>query len=192
MTGAQIAAQCLGSFRRLNGDTFGEPVQRLVARNGDSQMGVYVAGRSEWISICCSGQPGEEEAFGAVMEQGRADRIRLFCGEIPCSSEPAARPPAQGAATITARLPSGQILTGPMTATCFLVWAPGGSVRGARLTAARSDGSVVDTAAAPGRRRLSAGDAPDARTSSADRSRRIEGWIITHCPRARPVRTPYL
>jgi hypothetical protein len=151
MTEAQVAAQCRETLQQLNGDTFGEPVQRLVARNGDSRIRVYVAGRSKWISVCRSGRWGEEETFGTVMEPGRADRIRLFGGEdsVLKANLLLGHLP-KGAATIKARLPSGQIVTGAHDGDIFLVWAPGASVRGARLTAARSDGSVVDTAAAPG------------------------------------------
>ncbi|RZU51310.1 hypothetical protein EV385_3124 [Krasilnikovia cinnamomea] len=151
MTEAQAAAQCLESLRQLNGDTFGKPVKRLVARNGDSQIRVYVAGRSERISTCRSGKQGEEETFATVMEQGRADRIRLFGGEdsVLKANLLLGHLP-KGAATIEARLPSGQIVTGAHDGDIFLVWAPGDSVRGALLTAARSDGSVVDTAVAPG------------------------------------------
>lgn len=150
MTEAQAAAQCLESVRQLNGDNFGEPVQRLVARNGDSQIRVYVAGRSERISSCLSGKRGEEATFATVMEPGRADRIRLFGGDgsvfkanLLLGNLP------KGAATITARLPSGQVLTGANDGDVFLVWAPGVSVGGALLTAAKADGSVVDTAVAP-------------------------------------------
>lgn len=151
VTEAQVAAQCLHSFHQLNGDTFGEPVQRFIARNGDSQIRVYVAGRSEWISVCRSGQQGEEQTFGTVMEQGRADRIRLFGGEDSVlKADLLLGHLPKGAATIKARLPSGQVLAGAHDGDIFLIWAPGASVRGARLTAARPDGSVVDTAAAPG------------------------------------------
>lgn len=150
MTEAQVDAQCLNSFHQLNGDTFGEPVQRLVTRNGDGQVRVYVAGRSEWISICRSGRQGEEETFGTVMEPGRADRIRLFGGEdsVLKANLLLGHMP-KGAATIKARLPSGQVLTGTHNGDIFLVWAPGDSVQGAQLTAAQPDGTVLDTAAAP-------------------------------------------
>lgn len=151
LTEAQVAAQCLDSFRQLNGDTIGEPVQRLLARDGDSQVRVYVAGPGEWISICRSGRWGEEETFGTVMEPGPPDRIRLFGGEdsVLKANLLLGHLP-RGAATITARLPSGQVVTGTHDGDIFLIWAPGASVRGARLTAARQDGSAVDTATAPG------------------------------------------
>lgn len=151
MSEAQVTAQCLESVRQLNGDTFGEPVQRLVARNGDSQVRVYVAGRSERISSCLSGKRGEETTFATVMEPGRADRICLFGGDASVlkANLLLGRLP-KGAGTITARLPSGQVLTGAHDSDVFLVWAPGASVGGALLTAAKVDGSVVDTAVAPG------------------------------------------
>src|SRR4051794_4451233 len=55
MTEAQVAAQCLDSLRQLDGDTLGEPVQRLVARNGDSQVRVYGAHDSDIFLIWAPG-----------------------------------------------------------------------------------------------------------------------------------------
>ncbi|GAB1688692.1 hypothetical protein [Krasilnikovia sp. M28-CT-15] len=151
VTEAQVAAHCVDSFHQLNGDIFGEPVQRLITRNGDSQVRVYVAGHGTWITICHTSLQGDDEMFGTVMEPGRADQIRLFGGEdsVLKANVLLGHLP-KGASTIMARLPSGQVVTGAHDGDVFLIWAPGDSVRGARLTAARPDGTVVDTAAAPG------------------------------------------
>jgi hypothetical protein len=88
--------------------------------------------------------------FGTVMQEGRADRIRLFgdldsvlkanllLGHVPT-----------GASAIEARLVSGQTLTAARDGDVFVVWAPDGAVEGARLTAYGPKGSVIAKATAP-------------------------------------------
>ena len=149
-TEAEVAAQCLESLRRLNGTNVGEPIQRLVARDGDTQVRVYVTDRGGWISTCRSGPQGEEETFGTIMEPGRPDRIRLFGGgDAVLKAHLLLGRLPKGATTIKARLSSGRTVTGTDDGDLFLVWAPGASVEGARLTATRNDGSTADTATVP-------------------------------------------
>ncbi|MFI7599847.1 hypothetical protein [Actinoplanes sp. NPDC049681] len=87
-------------------------------------------------------------AGAPVAASGRPSRRWRSPGWPPCRPRGAGHLP-KGAATINARLPSGQVVTGAHDGDIFLIWAPGASVRGARLTAAGPDGSIVDTATAP-------------------------------------------
>ncbi len=150
LTEEQANAECLRTYDELSPDSAGQPDHRLTVRDGHGQLRVYVSEPPDWVSTCRIGESGVEQTFGTVMEDGPADRIRLFGADdaVVKARLLIGRLPA-GATAITAELPSGRTLAGTRNGDLFVVWAPDTSVADARLTASRPDGTVVATGAAP-------------------------------------------
>jgi hypothetical protein len=151
ITDAEISAECQRLNAELNHDFVGEPVQRLVVERGASKLRVYVSEADNWISVCRSNVQGVESTFGTVMEDGPADRLRLFGGwdAVGKANVLFGHLPA-GATTVKARLASGQVVTGTDDGEIFVIWTPQDSVEKAQITAYGPRNSVIAETAASG------------------------------------------
>lgn len=158
MTDEDIAAKCRERYTDLNPHLTGEPVQRFVARAGDEQARVYVSEIDNWMIVCRKDSIGVW-TLGTVMEAGAGNGIELFGAEdsVLKAGLVVGRVP-EGTTTIRARLGSGRTVGASHDGDVFVVWLPGDagrdahtgdSLRGARLTATRADGSVAAVATAP-------------------------------------------
>lgn len=150
LTDQQLTRECLAAEPINHSQPVGTPVERIIARNGGDQARVYVSEADNWISVCLSDSTGLTQVFGTATDFGPDGPITLF-GADDAVLKPRVvlgRLPA-GATRIDAVLTSGEQVAGVRDGDIFLIWAPGRTVGGARLTATAPDGAIIAGVTAP-------------------------------------------
>ncbi len=149
-TAEAVVAECRRLYGELNPTFRTLPAQRFEVRKGDQLLRVSVSAADEWISVCRSGPMGVDGVSGTRMSDGPDDQLRLFSSKGSMLEQDLllGHVPA-GATGIEARLASGETVTGDHDGEVFAIWAPGGDVAGAQVTAVGPGAAVIVTTTAP-------------------------------------------
>lgn len=128
----------------------GKPIQAMLLRKDSGWLRVYVSEPDNWIIACQGGPDALMGAFATAMRDDSVVEGRFFGGyESVVKGHLLLGRVPEGTAFIEAVLPGGRTLQGEHNGAIFVVWAPGVSVEGARVTFMTKDRDVITTDAAP-------------------------------------------